>query len=101
MFGSSLSPVICRRAHVLFTLFGFVRAFTKSGKRAVMYLCVRRIYFFSLYDFDILCLKLFRQCEPNIVFMLKSYTIPKSNIKIVERANMDTPSTQIHDHSLS
>ena len=31
--------------------------------------------------------------EPNIVFMLKSYTIPKSNIKIVERAKMDTPNT--------
>ena len=24
LFGSSLSPVVCRRAHVLFTLFVFV-----------------------------------------------------------------------------
>jgi hypothetical protein len=39
--------------------------------------------------------------EPNIVLMLKSYTIPKSNIKIVERAKIDTPNTQIHDRSLS
>jgi len=28
-------------------------------------------------------------------------TIPKSNIKIVERSKLDTPNTQIHDHSLS
>ena len=27
--------------------------------------------------------------------------IAKSNIKIVERGKMDTPNTQIHDHSLS
>jgi len=28
-------------------------------------------------------------------------TVPKSNRKIVERENIDTPSTQIHDRSLS
>ena len=28
-------------------------------------------------------------------------TIPKSNIKIVERGKIDTPNTQIHDRSLS
>jgi len=27
--------------------------------------------------------------------------IPKSNIKIVERGKIDTPNTQIHDHSHS
>jgi hypothetical protein len=27
-------------------------------------------------------------------------TTPNSNIKIVERGNMDIPYTQIHDHSL-
>ena len=51
LFVQSLSPVICRRAHVLFTLFGFVRAFTKSGKRAVMYICVRGIDFFLFVRF--------------------------------------------------
>ena len=41
--------------------------------------------------------------EPNIVFMLKSYTIPKSNIKIVEREQKWTPlahkymTTHFHD----
>jgi hypothetical protein len=28
-------------------------------------------------------------------------TLPKSNIIITERGKMDTPNTQIHDHSLS
>ena len=28
-------------------------------------------------------------------------TIPKSNIKIVERGKIDTPNTEIHDYSLS
>jgi hypothetical protein len=28
-------------------------------------------------------------------------TIPKSNIKIVERGKFDTPNTQLHAHSLS
>jgi hypothetical protein len=28
-------------------------------------------------------------------------SIPKSNIKIVERGKIDTPNTEIHDHSLS
>jgi hypothetical protein len=28
-------------------------------------------------------------------------TIPKSNIKIVERCKIDTHNTEIHDHSLS
>jgi hypothetical protein len=28
-------------------------------------------------------------------------TIPKSNIKIVERGKIDIPKTQIHDYSLS
>ena len=28
-------------------------------------------------------------------------TIPKSNIKMVERGTIDTPNTQIHDHFLS
>ena len=28
-------------------------------------------------------------------------TIPKSNIKIVERGNIDTPNTQINDRSVS
>ena len=28
-------------------------------------------------------------------------TIPKSNIKIIERVGIDTPNTQIHDRSLS
>jgi hypothetical protein len=30
-----------------------------------------------------------------------SETVPKSNRKIVERCNIDTPKTQVHDHSLS
>jgi hypothetical protein len=28
-------------------------------------------------------------------------TVPKSNRKIIERVRIDTPNTQIHDHSLS
>ena len=27
----------------------------------------------------------------------KYYTVPKSNIKIVERGKIDTPNTQMHD----
>jgi hypothetical protein len=28
-------------------------------------------------------------------------TVPKSNIKILERKKIDTPNTQIHDRSIS
>ena len=31
LFGSSLPPVVCRRAHVLFMLFVFVRFFFTSS----------------------------------------------------------------------
>jgi hypothetical protein len=41
----------------------------------------------------------------NIELKTKKYhtvgTIPKSDIKIVERGKMDTPNTEIHDRSLS
>ena len=41
MFGSSLPPVVCRRSHVLFTLFVFVYVIVVSNTFCVVFLfCV-------------------------------------------------------------
>ena len=51
MFGSSLSPVVCRRAHVLFTLCVCVCVlclFAHSGVQHIL-CCVFVLFFFVLY----------------------------------------------------
>ena len=43
-------------------------------------------------------------CYHNLLYsdkMNNTNTIPKSNLKMVERDNIDTPKTQIHDCELS
>jgi hypothetical protein len=56
----------------------------------------------EVWPFSFYCRCYFERC--NKIESKKCHTdgtIPKSNIKIIERGKIDTPNTQIHDRSLS